>query len=66
VVDEIARIVRELKREGMPILLVEQHLPFALAVADRVFVMSKGTIVFEGTPDALVADEALHRRFLGV
>jgi len=50
----------------MPILLVEQHLPLALAVADRVFVMNKGAIVFEGTPKALLADEALHRRFLGV
>jgi branched-chain amino acid transport system ATP-binding protein len=66
VVDEIARIVRELKREGMPILLVEQHLPFALAVADRVFVMNKGAIVFQGTPEALLSDDALHRRFLGV
>jgi branched-chain amino acid transport system ATP-binding protein len=66
VVEEIARIVGELKREGMPILLVEQHLPLALAVADRVFVMNKGAIVFEGPPQALLSDEALHRRFLGV
>ncbi|MDQ3811067.1 MAG: ABC transporter ATP-binding protein [Chloroflexota bacterium] len=66
VVDEIASIIVDLKRAGMPILLVEQHLPLALAVADRVFVMNKGTIVFEGSPQALVADEAVHRRFLGV
>jgi branched-chain amino acid transport system ATP-binding protein len=66
VVEEISRIAVELKGEGMPILLVEQHLPLALAVADRVFVMNKGAIVFEGTPHALLADTSLHQRYLGV
>jgi len=66
VVDEIAGIVGELKHRGMPILLVEQHLPFALAIADRVIVMNKGAIVFEGTPKTLISDDALHRRYLGV
>jgi branched-chain amino acid transport system ATP-binding protein len=66
VVEEIARIAVELKREGMPILLVEQHLPLALALADRVFVMNKGAIVFQGSAQALLSDETLHRRYLGV
>jgi branched-chain amino acid transport system ATP-binding protein len=66
IVEEIGQLAIELKRAGMPILLVEQHLPLALSVADRVFVMNKGAIVFEGTPQALLADEALQRRYLGV
>jgi branched-chain amino acid transport system ATP-binding protein len=66
IVEEIGQLAIELKRAGMPILLVEQHLPLALSVADRVFVMNKGDIVFEGTPQALLADEALQRRYLGV
>src|SRR5436305_5649401 len=53
IVREIGRIVAELKRERLSILLVEQNLPFALALANRVYVMNKGQIVFEGTAAAL-------------
>src|SRR5581483_11647364 len=52
-VREIGRIVGELKRERLSILLVEQNLPFALSLVDRVYVMNKGQIVFSGSPDAL-------------
>ncbi|OGO41169.1 MAG: ABC transporter ATP-binding protein, partial [Chloroflexi bacterium RBG_16_57_9] len=45
---EIGRIVNVLKAAGLSILLVEQNLPLALRVADRVYVMNKGQIVFEG------------------
>ena len=65
-VREIGRIISELKRERLAILLVEQNLPFALNVADRVYVMNKGQIVFSGTPAALAADEAVKHQFLGV
>jgi branched-chain amino acid transport system ATP-binding protein len=50
----------------LPILLVEQNVPLALRVADRVYVMSKGQIVYSGAPAALAADEEIKRRFLGV
>ncbi|HLH23887.1 MAG TPA: ABC transporter ATP-binding protein [Chloroflexota bacterium] len=66
IVREIERIVAELKRERLSILLVEQNVPFALALADRVYVMNKGQIVFAGAPGALAADDAVKRQFLGV
>jgi branched-chain amino acid transport system ATP-binding protein len=66
IVEEVGRIALELKQAGLPILLVEQNLALALDVVDRVYVMNKGGIVFEGTPRALMADEALHRQYLGV
>jgi len=66
IVREIRRVLARLKREGLSILLVEQNVPLALRVADRVYVMSKGQIVYEGTPVALDADEDVKRRFLGV
>jgi branched-chain amino acid transport system ATP-binding protein len=66
VVREIGRLLLELKREGLSILLVEQNVPLALRVADRVYVMSKGRIVYHGSPAALDADEDVKRRFLGV
>jgi branched-chain amino acid transport system ATP-binding protein len=65
-VREIGRIVGELKRERLSILLVEQNLAFALSLVDRVYVMNKGQIVFGGTPDALTADETVKHQYLGV
>jgi len=66
VVREIGRILEGLKGERLSILLVEQNYHLALRVADRVYVMSKGQIVYEGTPDDLERDEAVKRRYLGV
>jgi len=66
VVREIGRIVLGLKGERLSILLVEQNYHLALRVADRVYVMNKGQIVWEGTPAALEVDEAVKRRYLGV
>ena len=65
-VREVGRVIGELKREGLSILLVEQNLPMAAAVADRVHVLSRGEIVYAGAPAALLADEAVKSRFLGV
>jgi len=66
VVREVGRVLETLKRERLSILLVEQYYPLALAVADRVYVMSKGQIVWEGTPAALEASEEIKHRYLGV
>jgi len=65
-VREVSRVIGELKREGLSILLVEQNLPMAAAVADRVHVLSRGEIVYSGTPADLMADEAVKSRYLGV
>ena len=65
-VREVGRVIGELKREGLSILLVEQNLPMAAAVADRVHVLNRGEIVYSGTPAALLADEAVKSRYLGV
>jgi len=66
VVREIGRILEGLKGERLSILLVEQNYHLALRVADRVYVMSKGQIVYEGGPDDLDRDEAIKRQYLGV
>ncbi|MBI2197037.1 MAG: ABC transporter ATP-binding protein [Candidatus Rokubacteria bacterium] len=66
IVREIGRVVKGLKGERLSILLVEQNYHLALQVADRVYVMSKGQIVYEGTPQALEADDEIKRRYLGV
>jgi branched-chain amino acid transport system ATP-binding protein len=66
IVREIGRVLERLKDEGLSILLVEQSVPLALRVADRVYVMSKGRIVYDGTPADLDGKEDVKRRFLGI
>ena len=66
VVEAVMGTVRELKRERVSMLLVEQNAEMALGLADRVYVIDHGTIVFEGTPDALRADERVTTTYLGV
>ena len=65
-VREVGRAIGELKREGLSILLVEQNLPLALAVVDRVHILSRGQIVHTATPAELAADDAVKSRYLGV
>ena len=66
IVREVGRVIADLKREGLSILLVEQNLPLALSVADTVHVLSRGQIVHSGTPEALMASEDVKSRYLGV
>ena len=66
IVREIGTILTALKAEHLSLLLVEQNYHLALRVADRVYVMNKGQIVYEGTPAGLEADEEIKRRYLGV
>lgn len=66
IVREIGRIIRELKKNGLSILLVEQNLSMALDIVDRVYVMSKGRIEYEGTPESLRSNVELMDQLLGV
>ena len=66
IVELVAGYLRELKRRGMSVLLVEQKLTIALQVADRCLVMGHGQIVFSGTPDELRADATVRREWLEV
>ncbi|BCZ90696.1 ABC transporter ATP-binding protein [Thermus thermophilus] len=57
VVEEIARLVLELKREGLPILLAEQNLKFTGQVADRAYVLETGEVRLEGRMEDLLHQE---------
>ena len=65
-VREVGRVITELKRSGLSILLVEQNLALALSVADRVHVLSRGQIVHTGTPAELMGNDDVKARYLGV
>ena len=66
VVQDVMNTVLRLKREGVAVLIVEQNVNSALAVADRVCVMNLGRIVHEGPAQQLRSDDALRMRLLGV
>jgi len=65
VVKTIFRTIRELNREGMTILLVEQNARAALRLADRAYVLETGRITAEGTAQELARDERLRQSYLG-
>jgi branched-chain amino acid transport system ATP-binding protein len=66
IVELVADYLRELKRRGLSVLLVEQKLTIALEVADRCLVMGHGQIVFEGTAAELRADTYVRKEWLEV
>jgi branched-chain amino acid transport system ATP-binding protein len=66
VVNAVMSTIQELKKERVSMLLVEQNAELALQLADRVYVIDHGTVVFEGTPDALRADRQVTMTYLGV
>jgi branched-chain amino acid transport system ATP-binding protein len=66
IVQEIIEVLRSLKREGLAILLVEQNLRTAFALADRHHVMNKGEICFTGSSAELEGNEDVLRNYLSV
>ena len=66
IVREVGRVMGELRGQGLSILLVEQNLPLALAVANRIHILSRGQIVHSSTPEELMASEDVKSRYLGV
>jgi branched-chain amino acid transport system ATP-binding protein len=66
IVELVAEYLKELKRRGVSVLLVEQKLTIALAISERCYVMGHGSIVFEGTPDALRANPEVRKEWLEV
>jgi branched-chain amino acid transport system ATP-binding protein len=66
IVQDIVEVLRTLKREGLAILLVEQNLRTALAVADRHHVMNKGEICFTGSSGELEGNDFVLRNYLSV
>ncbi len=65
-VQQLRDKIIELKTSGLPIFLVEQNLGLALAVADEVYIMESGQIVYKGEPEELNSNDKIKRRYLGV
>ena len=65
-VERVRALLASISERGVAILLVEQKLTIAMDLSHRLYVMGHGRMVFEGTPAALLADEATRREWLHV
>jgi branched-chain amino acid transport system ATP-binding protein len=65
-VDQILKTIRELKGDGLTILLVEQNAGAALAIADRAYVIENGRITMSGTAAEIRVDQRIREAYLGV
>ncbi len=66
IVDEIFIFLDRISNEGASLLLVEQYVTRVLHLADYVYLMSKGKIVYESRPDELLHNPEVKARYLGV
>lgn len=65
-VNQMEEIMRGIREQGHSILLVEQNFGLAMAVADYVYVITSGRIVYHGTPDELAGQAEILDRHLGI
>jgi branched-chain amino acid transport system ATP-binding protein len=66
IVKEIAKVIVQMRQLGMAILLVEQNFNLAVELADRIYIMSRGLVVFDSNPEELIRNEEMKRRYLGM
>jgi branched-chain amino acid transport system ATP-binding protein len=66
IIQTVWQAVSKLKAQGLSILLVEQNAALALQLVDYVHVISKGRVVYSGTPKELWADDAVKSKYLGI
>jgi branched-chain amino acid transport system ATP-binding protein len=66
IVQDMFAMIERIHREGVAVLLVEQNVAMALAIADRAYVLEEGEIVASDTPDALREQPHIRRAYLGV
>lgn len=66
IVDHLADVMRDINRQGVASILVEQKMTIALKLCSRCLIMGHGAIVFEGTPEELIATPSVRREWLEV
>ncbi|WP_296447479.1 ABC transporter ATP-binding protein [Rhodoferax sp. UBA5149] len=66
IVELVAEYLKELKKRGISVLLIEQKLTIAMDISDRCLVMGHGSIVFSGSPDELRHDSYTRKEWLEV
>ena len=66
ILNKIGKTISLMCQLGVSVMLVEQNVPFALQLVDRVYVMNKGRISFDGHANILKENTTLLHRYLGI
>lgn len=66
IVDKVFDLINDIKSQGTTVLLVEQNVQHALAIADYAYAVENGSLVLEGTGSDLLRDEALIKAYMGI
>ena len=66
IVTEILKVIGDLNRDGLTVLLIEQNVKHSLTIADRGVVLENGRIVLADTGEALLCNEHTRRAYLGL
>jgi len=66
IVQEVLKTIRELNRDGLTCVLVEQNVAVSLRLADRAYVLENGRITLTGTGAELLADDRVRQAYLGM
>ncbi len=64
-IGEIQRIIRHLKARGIGVLITDHQVRETLGICDRAYIMSEGSVLAQGTPEALLANPEVRRVYLG-
>jgi len=66
IIDEIFGVLKILKEDGIPILLVEQNAIKSLKISDRAYVLENGKIAYSGNASEMLKDEKVKKAYLGM
>jgi branched-chain amino acid transport system ATP-binding protein len=66
VVQDVLRTIRDLNREGLTCLLVEQNVAVSLKLASRAYVLENGRVTLSGSGQELLDDDRVRRAYLGM
>ena len=66
IIQEVGRVIEKLKCQGLSILLAEQNFTFALGIADQVYILHKGIVVFKGSPEELERNREIQDQYLAI
>ena len=66
IVQHVLQIIRDLSRDGLTCVLVEQNVAVSLKLASRAYVLENGRITLSGTGEALLGDDRVRRAYLGL
>ncbi|MFC1819587.1 ATP-binding cassette domain-containing protein [Thermodesulfobacteriota bacterium] len=66
VVNEIFQIIQGLRKQGIAIFLIEQHVQQTLEIADRAYVLENGRVILSGGSGELLQEELIRKAYLGL